>query len=93
MIKYLGKTTTKTADLTTSKALWNSILSIALANYMCIDIKNFYLCAPMDRYKYIHKSLDISPQHVIDQYDLDRKAKNGKVYLEIWRLVYGRLQS
>ena len=48
LIKYLGKTTTKTANLTTSKVLRNSILSTALAKLMCIDIKSFYLCTPMD---------------------------------------------
>ena len=47
----------------------------------------------MDRYKYMHMPLKISPQHVIDQYDLNRKAENGKVYLEIIRSVYGLTQS
>ena len=42
----------------------------------------------MDRYEYMYMPLEISPQHVIDQYDLNRKAKNGKVYLEIRRSVY-----
>ena len=93
LISYPGETTTKTADLTTSKVLWNSVLSTALAKFMCIDIKNFYLCAPMDRYEYMHMPLDIFPQHVIDQYDLARHAKNGKVYLEIRRSIYGLPQS
>ena len=39
MIKYLGKTTTQTADLIMSNVLWNSVLSIALAKFMCVDIK------------------------------------------------------
>ena len=52
LIKYPGKTTTKTADLTTSKVLCNSVLS---------------LCAPMDRYKYMHMRLEIFPQHIIEQ--------------------------
>ena len=93
MIKYPGETTAKTAGLMTSKVLWNSVLSTALAKYMCIDIKKIYLCTPMERYKYMHMPLEISPQHLIDQYDLNRKAKNGKVYLEIWCLVYGLSQS
>ena len=36
--------------------------------------------------------LSIFPKHVIEQYDLRNKAKHGKVYLDIRRLVYGLLQ-
>ena len=37
--------------------------------------------------------LDVFPQHVRQQYDLNRKAKNGYVYLEIRRAIYGLPQS
>ena len=37
----------QTADLTTSKILWNSVLSTQDAKYMCIDIKKFYLGTPL----------------------------------------------
>ena len=43
LINYPGKLTTRTADITTSKLHWNSILSTPDAKYMCLDIKNFYL--------------------------------------------------
>ena len=33
------------------------------------------------------------PQHMTDQFDLNRKAKDGKVYSEIRRSVYGLPQS
>jgi hypothetical protein len=39
LITYKGSTSTRTADLTTSKLLWNSVLSTNDAKYMCIDIK------------------------------------------------------
>jgi hypothetical protein len=48
---YPGKLTMRTADLTTSKLHWNSVLSTQCAKYMCLDIKNFYLSAPLDRYE------------------------------------------
>jgi hypothetical protein len=51
LITYRGNTYTCTADLTTSKLLWNSILSTNGAQYMCIDIKNFYLLVALDYYK------------------------------------------
>ena len=38
---------TTTADLTTSKILWNSVLSTKYARFACIDIKNMYLQTPM----------------------------------------------
>ena len=50
LITYPGKLTTRTAYLTSSKLLWNSLLSTYGAEYMCVDIKNFYLCTPLDRY-------------------------------------------
>jgi hypothetical protein len=53
LINYPVELSTRTADLTTSKLMWNSVLSTAGAKYMCLDIKNFYLTAPLDRFEYI----------------------------------------
>jgi hypothetical protein len=86
---YPGELTTRTADLTTSKIMWNSVLSTEGARFMGVDIKSFYLTAPLDRYEYMKMPLDIFPEHTIKQYDLRRHAKNGFVYLEIRRCVYG----
>eukprot|EP00804_Cyclotella_cryptica_P023697 CCRYP_019320-RA/>CCRYP_019320-RA protein AED:0.37 eAED:0.35 QI:0/0/0/1/1/1/6/0/1607 len=86
---YPGELTTRTADLTTSKILWNSVLSTKGAKFMGIDIKSFFLTAPLDRYEYMKMPLDLFPEHIIQQYDLRTKAKNGFVYLEIRRCMYG----
>jgi hypothetical protein len=48
LINYPGELLTRTADLTTSKLMWNSVLSTAGTKYMCLNIKNFYLTAPLD---------------------------------------------
>ena len=61
LIQYPGELTTRTADLTTSKLLWNSILSTEEARFMGINIKSFYLETPLDRYKYMKMPLDIPP--------------------------------
>ncbi|KAL7528763.1 hypothetical protein ACHAXR_002616 [Thalassiosira sp. AJA248-18] len=53
LIDYPGELTTRTADLTTSKILWNSTISTLGARYACADAKNFYLCTPLDRYEYM----------------------------------------
>ena len=46
LINYPGELTTRTADLTTTKILWNSLLSTENVKYMCIDIKNLPLYTP-----------------------------------------------
>ena len=93
LIQYPGELTTRTADLTTSKILWNSVLSTPGAKFMGIDIKSFYLTAPLDRYEYMKMPLAVFPQHVRDQYDLETHAKNGYVFLEIRRAIYGLPQA
>jgi hypothetical protein len=56
---------------------------------MGVDIKSVYLTAPLDQYEYMKMPLDVFPEHTIQQYDLRRHVKNGFVYLEIRRCVYG----
>ena len=60
---------------------------------MCLDIKSFYLYAPLDRYEYMRMKLSDFPEHIIKQYDLRHKAKNGFVYIEIRHSIYGLPQS
>ncbi len=70
LINYPGKLSTHTANLTTSKLMWNSILSTEGAKYMCLNIKNFYLTAALDRYKYTKMPILIFPEWTIKQYNL-----------------------
>ena len=65
LLQYPGKLTTRTADLTTSKIIWNSVLSAEGARFMGIDIKNFYLGTPLDRFEYMKMPLNILPEHTI----------------------------
>ena len=83
LITYRGNTSTRTADLTTSKLLWNSVLSTEGARYMCLDIKNFYLTAALDYYEYMKIPLALFPEWVKKQYNLDTHARDGFVFLEI----------
>ena len=59
-----------------------SILSTKNTKYMYLDIKNFYLCAPMERYEYMKMSIGIFPQQVIDQYNLMNKVYKGCIWIE-----------
>jgi len=77
----------QTADITTAKLLWNSVVSTTDARYMCIDLKNFYLTANLDYYKYMKIPLSLFPQWIIDQYDLGKLAVNGMVHIEMQKAV------
>ena len=89
LIKCPGDLTTKTADLTTSKMLWNSVLSTEGARFMGLDVGNFYSKTPMERYEYTKMPISLFPKHMIKQYNFNENAKNGLVYLEIRRAIYG----
>ena len=93
LIDYPFKLTTCTADLTTSKIMWNSVVSTPGAKYACADAKNFYLCTPLDRYEYMRMPIDLIPPEFIEAYGLADKVKNGYVYMEIQRRMYGLPQS
>jgi hypothetical protein len=93
LINYLGKLMTWMADITTSKLHWNSVLSTPGTKYMCLDIKNFYLLAPLDRYEYMRIPFTLSPPWIVEQYGLANKMHNGYIYLEMQRAVWGLPQA
>ena len=39
LISYPEELTTRTVDLTTTKMVWNSVISTPQEKYMCVDIK------------------------------------------------------
>ena len=83
-INYPGDCGTPTANMLTVKLLLNSVISTKGANFMSIDIKDFYLNTPMSRYKYMRLKIAELPQDFIDEYKLqDKKTKDGYMYLEI----------
>jgi hypothetical protein len=83
LINYPGMLMTQTADITTSNFRWNSVLSTPGAKYMCLDIKNFYLLAPLDRYEYMCIPFTLFPPWIVEQYGLANKIHNGHIYLEM----------
>ena len=90
---FPGDLGTPTADLLTVKLLLNSVISTKDAKFMGIDIKNFYLNTPMERFEYMKMKLSNFPQDIIDQYKLNEKEKNGYVYVEIRKGMYGLPQA
>ena len=92
-IDYPGSTSTKTADLTTVKLLLNSVVSTPGAKFMGLDIKDFYLNNDLDRYEYIRIPIKLIPQAIIDQYALADKERDGYVYAEVRKGMYGLPQA
>ena len=93
-INYPGDCGTPTADLLTVKLLLNSIISTEHAKFMTIDIKDFYLMTPMDRYEYFKMKLDLFPEDIIEEYDLRNKVDDrGFVHCEVRRGMYGLPQA
>ena len=43
----------------------------------------------MYRYEYTRMKLTDLPVHVQQEYNIQAHAKNGYIYLEIWRSIYG----
>jgi hypothetical protein len=93
LIDYPGELTTRTADLITSKILWNSNLSTPGACYMCADVKNFYLCTPMDCPEYMKMKADLFPEKFMDKYKLHDKVYKGYIWIRIVRTMYGLPQA
>jgi hypothetical protein len=93
LIDYPGELTTRTADLTTTKLPWNSVISTPGSRYMCLDIKNFYLGTPMARFKYMKIPIEVFPPATIKQYNLHQHAHNGFIYLEVRKAIYGLPQA
>ena len=78
LINYPGELTTRTADLTTAKILWNSTISTPGARLACADIENMYLQTPMSRYKYMRIKADLVPTDFKNAYNLWDKYTTGK---------------
>jgi hypothetical protein len=92
-IVYNGKVSTPTADLTTVKCLFNSVISTPGAKFMTVDIKDFYLNTPMARYEYMRIPVKDIPAIIMQQYNLQPLIHNNTVLVEIRKGMYGLPQA
>ena len=93
-INYPGDVRTPTACLLTVELLVNSVVSTAGAEFMTLDIKNFYLNTPLARYEYLRLKLTNLPEDVIEEYGLkEKETKDRYVYVEIRKGMYGLPQA
>ena len=92
-LDYPSPTATETSEIQTANLIFNSTISTKVGQFMCIDLKDFYLGTPMNRYEYMWINMANIPQDIIDQYGLTAKAVNGKLLVEIWKGMYGLKQA
>jgi hypothetical protein len=92
-VHYPGDVGTPTADLTLVKIHVNSVISTRGARYMTLDIKNFYLNTPMERFEYVRIKIDDIPEEIIVEYKLKDKVSDGYVYVEVQKGMYGLPQA
>ena len=93
MIHYDNNTSTPTADLVTIKVLLNSVISTKHANFMTIDITNFYLNTNLPTEEYMKLPTKIIPPSIWEAYNLNAMASKEHVYMKIKKGVYGLPQA
>jgi hypothetical protein len=60
---------------------------------MCLDIKNFYLTAPLDLFEYMKMPITLVPIWIVKQYNLLKHVKDGYIYLEMRQAIWGLPQA
>ena len=94
LIDYPWEVTTPTADLTTAKLLFNSIISTSRAVLVVMDCKNFYLMTPMLHPKFMRLNMKLIPDEIVEKYNLkDKVDDQGWIYVRIEQEMYGLLQA
>ena len=93
LINVPGDLSTRTAEMTTSKLLFNSVISMDEARFVCINIRNMYLQTPMERKEYMRIPIKLIPQDFIQEYKLQDKIHNGHIYCKICKGIYGLPQA
>jgi hypothetical protein len=81
-------TSAQVAILETIRVLLNSIVSDK-ANFLCADIKDYYLGTRMNEPEYMSISLKHIPIEIQNKYGLQKLARNGSVVMRIGSTIYG----
>jgi hypothetical protein len=93
-INYPSEVATLTAEMLVVKMLFNSVISMKGAQFMTMDISNFYLMTPLHHAKFIQIKLSDIPNEVINKYKLREKVtKNGSIYIRAKRDMCGLPQA
>jgi hypothetical protein len=82
------------ATILEAKLLFNSVISTPAAKFMTADIKDYFLCTPMERYEYIKIHYRMIPEEIRIQYKLANLVESDDyVYCEVRKGMYGLKQA
>ena len=87
-INYDGPTKANTAALSTVKLLLQSVVSDN-ANFMTLDIKDFYLNTLLPRSEYLRIPLKFLSSTILEKYNLQNFLHNGSILFEVTKSMYG----
>ena len=83
-----GPTKANTTALPTVKVLLQSVVSDN-ANFMTLDINDFYLMTPLPRPEYIRIPLKFLSQKILEKHNLHQYIHNNSVLFEVSKSMYG----
>jgi hypothetical protein len=86
-INYDGPTKANTAALSTVKILLQSVVSDD-ANFMTLDIKDFYLMTPLPWPEYLRIPLKFQSKSILDKHNLRPFIHNNSILFEITKYVW-----
>jgi hypothetical protein len=92
-VEYPSEVATRTADLTVTKAILNSVCSTKAALYMNMDIKKYYRGTPLERYTYVCIPFSMVPDEIMNEYNLHSLVHNSYLYVEVRKGMYGLPQA
>ena len=93
LLNVPGDLSTRTAEMTTSKLMFNSVISTNNARFAVIDIKNMYLQTPMERKEYMRIPVKLIPHEFMETYNLHNRIYKEHIYCEIGKGIYGLPQA
>ena len=91
-LTYDVPVSTPTSDLTRAKIHWNSVLSTPDEKYLIVAVKNFYLKNPTKNPEYYKIEIKITPQYIIEKYDLNNNQSDGYIYVRAEKGMYVLVQ-
>jgi len=92
-IDYAGDTSMPTADLTTAKLVFNSVVSTPNAEFAAGNNSDFYLFTDMDKCEYMRIPIQFLNPEVMAAYELDDSIVDERVLAKISKGMYGLPQA
>ena len=90
LLDFTGNLSAPAVSVTTTKCVFNSVVSIPGARCLLVDIKHFYLNNILPDPECMRIPLKIIPREIIDTYDLKALVDyQGWIYMRIKKGLYG----